>query len=368
MGSNSAAVSRHHSFAAPLRARCKPEVAALRECWGATSLHFGIMTASAAARSQMRRVPDFFIVGNPKSGTTALYEMLRRHPQIYMPDLKEPWFFVPELRARAQPGRYGKRPDTLEEYLALFDPAGPEQRVGEATPSYLRSRTAAARIADLQPNARIIAILREPASFLRSFHLQCVENHTETKKDLRKAIALEEARREGKQIPRTCASPEVLRYSEHVRYVEQLRRYHAVFPPEQVLVLIYDDFRHDNDATVRQVLRFLEVDDTAPIEVTEANPTVRLRSRKVDELVRSMYKGRGTTSRAVKAAVKTLTPTQLRRDALRATQRHVVYGNPRPPDESLMVELRRRFKGEVVALSEYLDRDLVTLWGYDSIG
>jgi hypothetical protein len=324
--------------------------------------------ASAIARSRKRRVPDFFIVGHPKSGTTALYEMLRRHPQIYMPELKESWFFVPELRARPQPGRSVKRPDTLEQYLALFDSAGPEQRVGEATPSYLRSRAAAGRIADLQPDARIIAILREPASFLRSFHLQIMESYTETEKDLRKAIALEELRREGKKIPRTCVAPEALLYSEHVRYVEQLRRYHAVFPPEQVLVLIYDDFRHDNEAFVRHVLQFLEVDDTAPIELTQANPTVRLRSRRIDELLRSTYQGRGTTSRAVKAAVKVLTPRQLRRDALRAAQRHLVYGDPHPPDESLMLELRRRFKGEVVALSEYLDRDLVTLWGYDSIG
>jgi hypothetical protein len=45
-----------------------------------------------------------------------------------------------------------------------------------------------------------------------------------------------------------------------------------------------------------------------------------------------------------------------------------VYGKPRAPDARLMLELRRRFKGEVVALSEYLDRDLVTLWGYDGIG
>jgi hypothetical protein len=324
--------------------------------------------ASAVARSPKRRVPDFFIVGHPKSGTTALYEMLRAHPQIYMPDLKESWFFVPELRAREEPGRYVKRPETLEEYLALFDSAAPEQRVGEATPSYLRSHTAAARIAELQPDARIIAILREPASFLRSFHLQCVENHTETEKDLRKAIALEPLRREGEKIPRSCGSPEVLRYSEHVRYVEQLRRYHAMFAPEQVLVLIYDDFRHDNVATVRQVMRFLEVDDRTPIDVAEANPTVRLRSQKIDELLRSIYQGRGTTSRALKATIKALTPRRLRRDALRATQRHVVYANPRPPDEGLMLELRRRFHGEVVALSEYLDRDLVTLWGYDSIG
>jgi hypothetical protein len=153
-----------------------------------------------------------------------------------------------------------------------------------------------------------------------------------------------------------------------VRYVEQLRRYHAAFAPEQVLVLIYDDFRVDNDATVRQVLRFLEVDDRAPIDLTEANPTVRLRSQTIDELLRSIYQGRGTTARAVKAAVKALTPTSVRRQALHAAQRHVVYGNPRQPDESLMLELRHRFRGEVVALSEYLGRDLVTLWGYDSIG
>ena len=65
------------------------------------------------------------------------------------------------------------------------------------------------------------------------------------------------------------------RYSEHVRYVEQLRRYDAVFPREQMLVLIYDDFRADNEATVRQVLRFLGVDDDAADRGVEANPTVQ---------------------------------------------------------------------------------------------
>src|SRR6478609_11982496 len=95
-------------------------------------------TAPALARA--RRMPDFFIVGHPKSGTTALYEMLRAHPQIYMP-VKEPWFFSPELRARS--GSPAGQPDTLDEYLALYDGAGPEQIVGEASPSYLRSQIAA---------------------------------------------------------------------------------------------------------------------------------------------------------------------------------------------------------------------------------
>ena len=131
----------------------------------------GSAELSATARGSQRRAPDFFIVGHPKSGTTALYEMLRRHPQIFMPELKEPSFFGSEPAQSPGPGSAGQR-DRLEEYLSLFDAAGPDQRFGEATPSYLKSGTAASRIAELQPDARIIAILREPASFLRSLHLQ----------------------------------------------------------------------------------------------------------------------------------------------------------------------------------------------------
>ena len=63
------------------------------------------------------RVPDFFIVGHPKSGTSALYEALRSHPQIFMPELKEPVYFATELARQAH--RY-TAPSTLEDYLSLF--------------------------------------------------------------------------------------------------------------------------------------------------------------------------------------------------------------------------------------------------------
>ena len=69
----------------------------------------------------------------------------------------------------------------------------------------------------------------------------------------------------------------------------------------------------------------------------------------------------------MKGAIKVLTPRKLRRGALYATQRNVVYRKPPPPDEGLMRELRSRFKDEVVTLSEYIDRDLLTLWGYDNV-
>jgi hypothetical protein len=322
---------------------------------------------AAVASAQRSRVPEFFVVGHHKCGTSALYEMLRRHPQIYMPEVKETWYFSQELRSPKKKRSAAERPETLEQYLSLFEDARPDQRVGENSPAYLMSAQAAERIAEAQPDARIIAILREPASFLRSFHLQCLRNHVETEKDFGKAISLERDRREGKRIPRYSHRPHELLYSNHVRYVDQLRNYEAVFPRERILVLIYDDYRRDNAATVRKVLNFLEVDDSRPIAVMEANPSYEVRSPKLHEMVRSVYLGRGPLSRGVKAGVKSLTSRGMRRDLLRLTQRRIVYGKPQRADERVMLELRRRFKGEVLALSEHLDRDLVSLWGYDGL-
>jgi len=327
------------------------------------------MTSSAeplaAARTAQSRFPDFFIVGHPKSGTTALYEILRRHPQIFMP-VKEPSYFGPELPA-AVGRRSPSAQERLRQYLSLYEAAGPEQLIGEATPSYLRSDTAAERIARVQPGARIIAILREPASFVRSLHLEFVQSQMETETDLRKALALEDARRRGEQLPGSFL-PQTFLYADRIRYVEQLRRYRAAFAQEQLLVLVYDDFRRDNEATVRKVLRFLAVDETAPVEPIEANPTVRLRSRRVNELLQAVTFGAGPATGATKAALKLLTPRRLRLKALSATRQRVLYSSPRPPDEALMRELRDRFRGEVVALSDYLGRDLVSLWGYDEAG
>src|SRR5579871_465436 len=209
------------------------------------------------------RIPDFFIVGHAKSGTTALYEMLREHPQIFLPASKEPWFFAEELHERTPPRPEGT-PRTLEEYTAWFEDAEPSQRVGEASVFYLWSQTAAAAIAAVQPDAKIVAILREPAEFLRSLHLQLIETYVETEHDFARALALEEERRHGRRVPRHTYWPKTLLYSEHVRYAEQLRRYHEQFGRDRVLVLVYEDFQSDNEATVRRVQRFLGVDDTVP--------------------------------------------------------------------------------------------------------
>jgi hypothetical protein len=316
-------------------------------------------------------VPDFFIVGAPKTGTTAMYEMLRVHPRIFLPELKEPRFLasdmlpVPELAGEPRELAY---PRTLDDYLALFGDAGPEQRAGEASTFYLWSHTAADAIADLQPEARIVAIVREPASFLRSMHLMFQRWGIESEPDLRRAISLESDRREGRSIPSHSHRPQLLQYSEHVRFAEQLSRYDARFPPEQLLVLVYEDFHNDNDATMRQVMRFLDVEDDVPIDVVNVNVTTQtVRSWRVKEMLRATRRGEGPVARPINVAVKTLTTRRLRRRVNRKVRDRFVTAEAPPRDEDFMLELRRRFKPEVIALGERLDRDLVTLWGYDEI-
>jgi len=319
------------------------------------------------ARESGRRSPDFFVVGHAKCGTTALYEMLRGHPQIYMP-IKETQFLSRGPRQRpAQKQGFSRRPQTLEAYLSLFEAAGPEQRAGEASTEYLREPSTAGRLAELCPDARIIAAFREPVSFLRSLHLQLLQVNLEAEGDFRKALRLEEPRRQGRRVPRNCVWPQALQYSQHVRYVSQLREYHEHFGRDRVLVLIYDDFRADNRGVVRQVLRFLDVDDSIEIAPSSANPTVRVRSQRAGKLVGAVSVGRSPASRGGRRLVKAVTSERLRRGALRAVKRMAVDTEPRPPDEEFLSELRQRFKPEVVATSEYLQRDLVSLWGYEDV-
>ncbi len=331
------------------------------------------MTASTetaeAERPPRGRVPDFLIVGHPKSGTTALHQMLQRHPRVYMP-MKEPRFFSPELRSRWS--RLGPRraPESLDDYLRLFADAAPGQLAGEASPSYLRSLDAAARIAAVAPDARIVTIFREPASFLRSFHLQSVHNHVETAKSFQRAMELEPARRRGNRLPRFSQSPQTLLYSDHVRYTEQLTRFHSLFPREQVLVLVYEDFRADNAATVERVFSFLGLEGIGEVEPRDTGTLPGVRSLTLHQLERVVLVARRNprSSSPLLRSVNAVLPSSWHSERLQTAWRKAVYGPPEVPDPGFMDELRRRFRPEVEAFGDYIGRDLITLWGYDRLG
>lgn len=318
--------------------------------------------------AQGDRWPDFFLVGHHKSGTTAMYEMLRRHPRVFMPDLKEPRYMADDLRWRGPPGLPGSRnPVTAESYLALFAAAGADQLLGEASATYLFSSTAAERIAEVQPGAKIIAILREPVQFLRSLHTQYLGIQFEQEPDLARAIAMQPARREGKRLPPRAFIPELLQYTDQVRYTEQLERFEQRFGRENMLVLIYDDFRRDNRAELLRVLGFLGLEGDPALTPVEANVTTHtVRYPRLDVALDSAVLGRGAAWGFTRAAAKTLTSQRLRMAMLRTVRRRFMLREPTQLRAELTQELRERFRPEVVAVSEHLGRDLVSLWGYDS--
>src|SRR5580765_3646808 len=114
-------------------------------------------------------LPNFLIIGAGKSGTTALYEYLKQHPQVYMSPVKEPRFFAFEGESVNFGGPWGERlnPEvmafnSIASYSALFEDVEDETAIGEASPIYLWAAKAAARIHRRVPDARLIAILRDP--------------------------------------------------------------------------------------------------------------------------------------------------------------------------------------------------------------
>ncbi|MEP7158164.1 MAG: sulfotransferase [Chloroflexota bacterium] len=222
--------------------------------------------------------PDLFIVGTMKAGTTALYEYLRAHPQVFMCIPKEPLYFGRDLNPRF-------RRMTEAEYLDLFKAARPDQRAGEATPLYLSSTSAAQEIAAFAPDARIIIMLRNPVDVMHAQHGQVLFNESEDITDFASALAAEPERKRGERIPPSATRAEALHYRELVDFVPQVRRFLAAFDRSQVHFVVFDDFVADAAAEYRRVLEFIGVDPDVKVAFTVHNPSQAARSRLVQRLL-----------------------------------------------------------------------------------
>jgi len=201
----------------------------------------------------VRRLPDFFIVGAPKCGTTALYYYLSMHPSIYMPELKEPHFFCRDFP------RFGKIHD-LNSYLDLFSDAPDDARIGEASVWYLYSNCAISRIMDANPRARIIAMMRNPVAMAKSLHRQLILSLREDIEDFESAWRAQYDRRSGTRLPLYCPEPSHLQYADVCRYSHQVERMLNVVPKAQLKILIYEEFFDDIRVQYDSVTEFLGVE------------------------------------------------------------------------------------------------------------
>ena len=193
------------------------------------------------------RWPDFFLVGAAKAGTTSLHRSLKSHPSVFLPDLKEPHYFA-NLALSADERRFFRVVASERDYLRLFARADRGALLGEASTSYLCSPQAAGAIAQVRPDAKIIAVLREPAERAYSHYLNDVREGVESRSF---AQAIADALTHGESWPAL--------YFEGGRYADALERWLACFP-DGVLVLFFDELVADYPACLRAIARFLGID------------------------------------------------------------------------------------------------------------
>jgi len=202
--------------------------------------------------SPFRPLPDFLVLGAQKAGTTALYEYLRRHPQISGPSWKEVSFFDRHW-ARGESWYRGNFPNVARTR---------GKHVGEASPSYVFHPLAPQRVEEVVPEARLIVLVRNPVDRALSQYNHEVALGREPL-PFEEALDAEEERLRGEQ-ERMAADPRYFSrewwshtYKARGRYAEQLERWLAVFPREQLLVLPSDDLGSDPARAHAQVLEFL---------------------------------------------------------------------------------------------------------------
>ena len=186
------------------------------------------------------RLPDFILIGAMKSGTTSLFQLFRRHPQILMCTPKEPQFFSRDhVYARGE-----------QWYRSLFADAAEDQICGEASTCYSRwphYSDAAARIAQTIPDVKLIYLMRHPVERAYSHY-----RHRMTQRAMHGECILpfDEA---------LSAIPEIVDAS---LYMMQIEVYLAHFPQEQFLFLLLEDLSAAPAQAIAQVQRFLGLDPT----------------------------------------------------------------------------------------------------------
>ena len=295
--------------------------------------------------------PNFFIVGAPKSGTTAMYHFLRQHPEIFMPPEKELRFFCKDLYEKFPHLRHFYRPTNLKEYLSFFKGVQNEKRIGEATPIYLMSKLAPLEIKRFCPKAKILIMLRNPIEVLYSAYYQALYDGTEIIEDFEIAIKVDQKYRQNLAKKKDRYFVDCNYYEELVKFSEQIQRYFDVFGKENVHIIIFDDFKKDIHNIYRQTLTFLEVNPNFYPEFQVINPSKQVKIKWIrDFFINHPY---------LKDFFKPLIPKRFRTKLKKGITKLNTKTISRPPmPHSVKKFLQKKLKPEIDKLSNLLNRDL----------
>lgn len=267
---------------------------------------------------EAQRLPNFIVVGAMKAGSTAAYAYLRAHPQVFIPPALEVHYFT---------SQYSRG---LDWYASHFRDAGDALAVGEKSPSYMVDPVAVERMAATIPDAKLVAVLRNPID-------RAYSHYWHNKARDREPRPYEEAIAD--EWPQ-AGDGGFFDYLSRGRYAAQLERLCEHYDRSQLHVVLSEELRHRSVETYAELCRFLGVDDTIVPDVV---------GRAVNEHV-------GKGSRRVSNAVWRLPlPKKWRVSAGRAVRRTSSYP---PMDPETRRRLEAHFEEDNAALARWLGRDL----------
>ena len=295
-------------------------------------------------------MPNFLIIGAGKSGTTSLYHYLKQHPQVYMSPVKEPKFFAVEGKKLDFRGpndeismNRGSITD-IDAYRALFKGVTSEKAIGEASTLYLHSPEAPGRIRHYIPEAKLVAILRDPVERAYSSFVQRVQKGDEPLSDFAEALREEENGMRNNWAPR-WQSKRIGCYYTH------LKRYYDIFDREQIKVYLYEDLKGDPVGVAQSVFRFLEVNDTFVPNVSLIHNVSGIpKSRALQAFI--------SKPSPLKSTLKPLLPEGLRQHVSVFLENRNIAGPPPPLSQDVRRDLIDFYREDILKLEKLIGRDL----------
>lgn len=292
-------------------------------------------------------LPNFLIIGAGKAGTRSLYSYLQQHPEVYMSPVKETNFFALEGEEINFKGPKANQEinswsiNNLEDYQKMFDSVQSEKAIGEASPLYLYSPKAPDRIKHYIPDAKLIAVLRNPAE--RAF-----SNYNYFSIPEFEPLSFEKAlQAETERINNQWEW--IWHYKNLGFYYSQLQRYYKIFSPNQIKVYLYEDIQADSQKVISDLFNFIGVDPNfIPNTYKKHNVTYKVKSK---ALLNFFEK-----PNLIKNFIRNLVPDTIRKPmAAKVYRSNLVKPQLEPKIRSELIEVYRE---DILRLQDLIQRDL----------
>lgn len=313
------------------------------------------MPGETLNKAKIDRFPDFFLIGAPRCGTTALSRYLSRNPQICFSRPKEPHYFA---KKDYIPDADELRRDYLDRCFSHYTQE--HVALGEGSVSYLYGPGVIERILHFNPQAKFIVQVRNPLKMLPSYHLRMQFLLQEDQTDFAIAWSLQDARLRGERLPKRCLDARLVNYREVAKFGAQIERLFKLVGREQTHVIVFDDFASDTAGVYRQTLEFLEVDDDGQSEFERRFESQMYRYRWLQDLLFVPATSNGKIVETLQQRSRKYNADGTRKMSFikRLTQLNKVPKSPKPLGPQMVETLRETLRLDIQHLSRLLDRDL----------